>query len=219
MLKVDRIIQTDEDLAIVDAMVAEKPNAFAAFGRPVKGDFLYQDVTGDGLINNDDRTIVSDGNHPKFVYGLNAFAEYKGIDFSILVQGVSGVNVYWQSAHYNTPSVRYGYQLNKEVVEGRWYEGRTDATYPRLLQYQDTRNTMASDFYLENKSYLKIRNVQLGYSLPKTIAQKLFLQRLRVYGSLENFFTFTSYKGLDPEVSGVAYPSMKQAVIGVNLTF
>ncbi len=219
MLKVDRIIQTDEDLAIVDAMVAEESNAFAAFGRPEKGDFLYQDVTGDGLINNDDRTIVSDGNHPNFVYGLNAFAEYKGIDFSILIQGVSGVKVYWQGAHYNTPSVRYGYQLNKEVVEGRWYEGRTDATYPRLLQYQNTRNTMASDFYLENKSYLKIRNVQLGYSLPKTIAQKLFLQRFRVYGSLENFFTFTSYKGLDPEVSGVAYPSMKQAVIGVNLTF
>ena len=76
-----------------------------------------------------------------------------------------------------------------------------------------------SDFYLENKAFLKIRNIQLGYSLPKSITKKMQLERLRFYGSLENFFTFSKWKGYDPEVSGVTYPTMRQAVIGINVTF
>ena len=120
---------------------------------------------------------------------------------------------------YNTPSVRFGYQINKEVADGRWYEGRTDATYPRLLQYSDTRNMKNSDFYLEDRSFLKIRNIQLGYTVPKAITQKFIVQRLRVYCSLENFFTFTSFKGFDPEVSGMNYPTMKQCTLGLNISF
>ncbi len=219
MLRVDRIIQTGEDLAVVQNMLEKNANAFAAYGVPEKGDLLYKDVTEDGIINSDDRQVVSEGNNPKFLFGLNTSLGYKGFDLSVLLQGVTGVKVYWQGAQYNTPTVRYGYQLNKEVIDGRWYEGRTDATYPRLLQYSDTRNTQASDFYLENKSYLKIRNIQIGYTLPDDISKRLFLERFRIYGSLENYFTFTSYKGFDPEVSGMDYPSMKQAVIGVNLMF
>ena len=219
MLRVDRIIQTDEDLAVVQDMLAKNSNAFAAFGTPQKGDLLYKDLTGEGIINSDDREVVSDGNNPKFIFGLNTTIGYKGIDMAILLQGIAGVKVFWQQAQYNTPTVRWGYQLNKEVVEGRWYEGRTDATYPRLLENSDTRNTQYSDFYLEDKSYLKIRNIQLGYTLPANLVKRLYIDRFRIYGSLENFITFTSYNGFDPEVSGMAYPSMKQAVIGINLTF
>ncbi|HCN52917.1 MAG TPA: SusC/RagA family TonB-linked outer membrane protein, partial [Prevotella sp.] len=146
-------------------------------------------------------------------------ASWKGFDFSTLIQGREGIKTYWQTAAYNTPTVRAGYQLNKEVVEGRWYEGRTDATYPRLLQYSDTRNTQMSDFYLQNKAFVKIRNIQLGYTLPKTLTSMFGVDRVRFYGSLENFFTFTDYKGFDPEVSGMNYPSMKQAVLGINVSF
>lgn len=219
LLRVDRIIQTDEDLQIVNDMKASNSNAFAAFGTPAKGDLLYKDLNGDGVIDNNDKEIVSDGPNPKFQVGLNLNAAWKGFDFSMLMQGSFGAKVYWQSAAYNTPTVRYGYQLNKEVVEGRWYEGRTDATYPRLLQYQDTRNTQLSDFYLQNKNFLKIRNIQLGYTLPKAWTNACHIDRVRIYGTLENFFTFTKYKGWDPEVSGMAYPTMKQAVIGLNVTF
>ena len=120
----------------------------------------------------------------------------------------------------NTPSVRHGYQLNKEVADGRWYEGRTDATYPRLLEYQDQRNKQMSDFYLENLAYLKIRNIQLGYTLPAKLTKKISLERLRFYGSLENFFTFTSFRGFDPEIGGnIDYPAMKNVVFGINLSF
>ena len=167
----------------------------------------------------DDREIVSDGPNPKFQFGLNLNAAYKGFDFSVLFQGQAGVKTYWQHDLANTSSVRFGYQLNKEVAEGRWTEGRTDATYPRLLQSQNEINKQRSDFYLSNKAYLKIRNIQLGYTLPKTVTDKMQLERLRFYGSLENFFTFTSYRGLDPEISGLGYPAMKSAVLGINVTF
>lgn len=227
LLRVDRIIQTDEDMALVQQMIDNAPvddkgnkkNPFAAFGTPQKGDLLYLDVNGDGIIDNNDKEIVSDGPNPKYSFGLNLTAGWKGIDFSMLLQGAAGCKVYWQSSAYNTPTVRYGYQINKEVADGRWFEGRTDATYPRFLQYENTINTQASDFYLQNKNYLKIRNIQLGYTLPKSWMEAIHIERVRVYGSLENFFTFTKYKGFDPEVSGIAYPTMKQAVVGLNVTF
>lgn len=87
------------------------------------------------------------------------------------------------------------------------------------FSYTDKRNTQISDFYLENKAFLKIKNIQLGYSLPKTFVARFGVEKFRIYGSLENFFTFTKYKGFDPEVSGMNYPTMKKAVIGIDLTF
>ena len=227
LLRVDRILQTDEDMALVQQMIDNAPvdkngkkvNPFAAFGTPQKGDLLYKDLNGDGIIDNTDKEIVSDGPNPKYMFGLNLSGSWKGIDLSILFQGSAGAKVYWQSAAYNTPTVRYGYQINQEVADGRWYEGRTDATYPRLLEYSSKVNTQQSDFYLQNKNFLKIRNIQLGYTLPKAWVGKMQLERIRIYGSLENFVTFTKYKGFDPEVSGLNYPSMKQAVLGLNVTF
>lgn len=227
LLHAVKILQTDEDMQLVQQMIdnaptdanGKKQNPFAAFGTPQKGDLLYADLNGDGVVDNNDKYIASDGPTPKYTMGLTLNAAWKGFDFSCLMQGVFGVKVYWQHAAYNTPTVRFGYQLNKKVVDGRWYEGRTDATYPRLLQYSDTRNTQLSDFYLENKAFFKIRNIQLGYTIPKSLTEYARIERLRVYCGLENFFTFTSYNGFDPEVSGMNYPSMKQVTLGVNLTF
>lgn len=219
LMRVDRILQTDEDMKLVEAMLANNPDAFKAFGTPQKGDLLYKDLNGDGIIDNNDKEIVSDGTNPKFTFGLNLNASYKGFDISALLQGQLGIKTFWMNTAYNTPSVRHGYQINKEVADGRWYEGRTDATYPRLLFYSDTRNMKNSDFYLEDRSFLKIRNIQLGYTVPQAITQKFFVQRLRVYCSLENFFTFTSFKGFDPEVSGMDYPTMKQCTLGLNISF
>ena len=219
MLRVDRILQTDDDMKLVEKMLENNPKAFAAFGKPEKGDLLYKDVNGDGVIDSNDKEIVSDGTNPKFTFGLNLNAAWKGFDISALLQGQLGIKTYWQSAAYNTPTVRYGYQINKEVADGRWYEGRTDATYPRLLVNTDTRNTQLSDFYLQNRSFLKIRNVQLGYTIPQALTQKVHVERVRVYCSLENFFTFTKFKGFDPEVSGMNYPTMKQCTLGLNISF
>ena len=229
VLEADRIIQTDEDLAIVEQMVANNPDAFTAFGTPQKGDLLYKDVNGrdengeltgkpDGKIDNDDRVVVGNGQNPNFTFGMNLGFEWKGIDFSMLFQGQAGLKDIFHSNLFRSV-VRQGYQINADVADGRWYEGRTDATYPRFLDYSDTRNEQNSTFWVANKNYLKIRNITLGYTLPAHWTQKAYLERVRIYGSLENFFTFTSWKGYDPEVSGVTYPTMRQAVVGVNVSF
>lgn len=227
LLLVDRIIQTDEDLALVQSMIDNAPideatgkqkNPFASYGTPEKGDFLYKDANGDGVIDQNDRVIVSDGAEPKYYLGATLNASWKGIDFSMLLQAQLGCKRYWLS-DFNRPTVRWGYQLNQEVCDGRWYEGRTDATYPRLLMYSNTVNTQASDFYLQDLAFLKIRNIQLGYTLPSSWVKSCSLERVRIYGALENFFTFTKFKGFDPEVSGMAYPTMRQAVVGLNVTF
>lgn len=225
---VDRIVQTDDDLAYVQQLIDSTP-IDPATGKPKKtfpsntpelGDLLYKDLNHDGVINDEDRTIIGNGTTPKCTFGLNLGGAYKGFDFSVLLQGVTGIETYWLD-NYFRPSVRHSYQLNKTIADGRWYEGITPGTakYPRLLEFNDNRNTLISDFWIQNRSFLKIKNIQLGYNFTKAAFPSLPVERIRIYGSLENFFTFTKYDGLDPEVDGVDYPAMKQAVIGINLSF
>lgn len=225
---VDRIVQTDEDLAYVQQLIDNtpidpstgKPKKTFPSNTPELGDLLYKDMNGDGVINDDDRRIIGNGATPKCTFGLNLGGAYKGLDFSVLLQGVTGVETYWLD-NYFRPSVRHSYQLNQKIADGRWHEGITPgaAKYPRLLEFNDNRNTLISDFWVQNRSFLKIKNIQVGYSFTKTAFPSLPVERIRIYGSLENFFTFTTYDGLDPEVNGVDYPAMKQAVIGINLSF
>lgn len=225
---VDRIVQTDEDLAYVQQLIDNtpidpstgKPKKTFPSNTPELGDLLYKDMNGDGVINDDDRRIIGNGATPKCTFGLNLGGAYKGLDFSVLLQGVTGVETYWLD-NYFRPSVRHSYQLNQKIADGRWHEGITPgaAKYPRLLEFNDNRNTLISDFWVQNRSFLKIKNIQVGYSFTKAAFPSLPVERIRIYGSLENFFTFTKYDGLDPEVNGVDYPAMKQAVIGINLSF
>jgi len=227
ILLADRILQTDADMQLVQQMIDNAPinpdtgnpvNPFAAYGTPQKGDLLYRDTNGDGVINDDDRVVVGNGTAPRITYGVNLGFDYKGFDFSMLLQGNAGNKVIWTD-NYFTPNVRWGYQINQDIAEGRWIEGKTDAEYPRLLPYTDTRNIRNSDFWLQNKSFVRLKNIQLGYTLPNNISERFAVQNIRVFGSLENFWTFTSYMGFDPEVSGTQYPTMKQAVFGLSLTF
>lgn len=227
ILLTDRIIQTDSDLQLVEDMINNAPidpstnqqvNPFAAYGKPEKGDLLYIDSNGDGILNDDDRVPVGHGTAPRINYGFNVGFDYKGFDFNVFLQGSAGNKVVYTDLHY-TPTVRWGYQLNKEIIDGRWTEGRTDATYPRLLPYTDTRNNKNSDFWLQSKAYMRVKNIQLGYTFPNHLTERIAVQNLRVFGSMENFWTFTNYKGFDPEVSGTNYPTMKQVVFGIGLTF
>ncbi|MDR1098377.1 MAG: TonB-dependent receptor [Tannerella sp.] len=232
VLQVDRLIQTDEDLAIVQAMVDKNPDAFASYRRPEKGDFLYKDVSGvgadglpdgipDGKITDADRVKIGNGTNPTTTYGINFGLSWKGVDFSCLLQGIGGLKVYWSGMDAATfwPQVRRGNQINKTIADGRWYEGRTDATYPRLLEYSDSRNRVASDFWMQDKSYMRVKNIQLGYTLPRRISQHILLETLRFYASIDNALTFTNYQGLDPEVTGTRYPTIRTTTFGINLTF
>lgn len=225
--RVDRIIQTQADLDYVQSLVDNAPidpatgkqrNPFPT-KRPELGDLLYKDLNGDGVVNDDDRTAIGNGKTPRFTFGLNIGGAYKGFDCAVLIQGVTGMEEYWLD-NYFRPQVRSGYQLSKKITDGRWHKDiQGSAKYPRLLEFSDDRNTRISDFWVQDKSFVKIKNIQLGYTLPKSLVNRFSVEKLRIYGSLENFFTFTKYDGLDPEVSGLDYPTMRQAVIGINLSF
>ncbi|MDR1091403.1 MAG: TonB-dependent receptor [Prevotella sp.] len=194
VLSVDRIIQTDEDLALVQAMIDNEPNAFAAYGRPVKGDFLYKDTNSDGKINDDDRNPVGNGPNPTSTYGANIGVAWKGIDFSCLLQGIAGLKQYTLNTAFQ-PIIRKGWMINKDISDGRWYEGRTDvATQPRFLVDGDSRNIRASDHWIQDKSYMRVKNIQLGYTFPKKLTEKAMIQTLRIYSSIDNALTFTKYK-------------------------
>lgn len=225
------IVETQEQLDKIQYMINNAPfndpkdlskgrkNPFASYGIPQKGDLMYEDLNGDGIVNADDRYMVGTGSVTPITYGLNFNCAWKGIDFSILFQGMYGLHDPYLSALYQ-PVVRLGYQVNADIADGRWSDGReTAARYPRLLAHTDARNTQASDFWLMERNYFKIRNVQLGYTLPRKWLDAIKMQKIRLYVSLENFFTLSDWKGFDPEYSGIAYPSMKQALVGLNLTF
>ena len=221
VLAVDRIVQTEKDLAIVEAMEQKNPDAFAKYKKPELGDFLYKDTNGDGCITDDDKIKVGNGTNPTVTFGFNFGASWKGFDFACILQGATGLKSYWngQDGASFWPLVRRGNQINKTIADGRWYPGRTDATYPRLLDYSDGRNAVASDFWVQDKSYLRVKNVQLGYTVPKYLSQKLMIENLRLYVSIDNALTFTGYEGLDPEVSGSKYPTMRLTTFGLNLSF
>lgn len=225
ILEVDRIVQTQEDLNLVQQMVDnaqldENGNKMSAFpfGIPKMGDFLYKDTNNDGLINDNDRVNVGSGSNPLFFYSFSIGANYKGFDASVFMDGVGGTKEYFSNDFY-TPILRWTRIINGEIADGRWYEGRnTPATYPRLMMEGNTLNLRSSDFWYKSNSFFKIRNIQVGYTLPQNVVSKIDVTRLRLYVGLENYFTFSKWNGLDPEVPGMNYPSMKQAVFGINLT-
>lgn len=224
VLVADRIVQTQEDLDYVQSIIDNAPvdesgnkvNPFASYGRPELGDILYKDMNDDHIIGDDDRVPMGHGNMPRFFYDINLGFSYKGFDFSMLMSGTSSYKVQYRS---NTYTTNYSMGWATDIYEGRWYEGRTTpATFPRLL-VNDSRNTLNSTIWQTDKAFFKIRNIQLGYTLPEQWVKAASLSRVRVFCSLENFFTFTDYVGLDPEVSGLAYPTMRQASFGLNVSF
>lgn len=228
MLVCDGILQTDEDMkkvqnmidnAPVDPETGQKINPFATYGTPQKGDLFYADTNGDGIVDQNDRLVVSDGSLPKYNIGLSIDLKWKGIDLGIVMDASLGAHTYFNSKYLST-IVSQGTAIEQRIADGRWYEGReTPATFPRLYPSTGNKiNEKASTFYLQSLDFLKIRNIQLGYSLPKKWMKACHLDKVRIYGSLENFLTFTKYQGFDPE-TGTAYPVMRQAAVGINVSF
>lgn len=166
----------------------------------------YKDISGpdgvpDGKVDAQyDRTVLG-STTPKFYYGLNLSTSYKGFDFSALLQGLGGhkrlIGSYMAYAFYN------GGQIQRWQAESCWKEENPDkwAEYPRLetLNMNDT-NLQTSDYWVRNASFLRVKNIQIGYTFPKAWTKKIGLENVRVYVSGQNLFSFNSfYKGWDPE--------------------
>lgn len=187
----------------------------------VPGDVRFVDVNGDGKINADDETNIGNGT-PKWTFGLSFNAEWKGFDFNMFWQGVTGVDVFDATHRTDIASSNYpSWMLQRWTGEG------TSNKYPRLKN-GDANNWQSSDLYIYDGAYLRLKNISLGYTLPRNLSQKFFVERLRFFVMAENLLTFTKYHGYDPEISsggtslGVdygVYPQARTWTVGFNLSF
>ena len=225
VLEVDRIVRDQKDLDYVESLVqkglnAQEPyNYFANYTRPGLGDFLYKDTNGDGRLNADDRVTKGHGNFPSIAYGFNLGLQWNNFDFSMLLQGVGDYYVYYNNQAFRFVTV-LGQSLNKDIVDNSWTPENPNAKYPKLYNNAQGKNQQASTAFCLNASYLRCKNIQLGYNVPKNITQKFFCENLKVYCSIDNLFTITSFPGVDPEVAAtVGYPAVKQYSLGVNVSF
>lgn len=190
--KTDGIYQTAEEAASAPV---------DAFGTPSAGDIRFVDVNGDGKINSDDRTFIGSA-IPGYYYGANLSAGWKGLDLGIVLQGVGDMQVY-NAARQSLENMNSG---NNQLasVANRWTTSNTSATIPRAINGDPNGNNRYSDRWIENASYLRLKNVQLGYTFPSAKVSsytKTFMAGARVYFAVQNLATFTKYKGYDPEVT------------------
>ena len=183
------------------------------------GDLRFVDQNGDGLIDTDnDRTIIGKC-APDWTYGLHASAEWKGIDFSMVWQGVAGNSIFDATMRTDIP------KMNRPAwILGRWTGEGTSNEIPRFSIDDTNKNwSTISDFFIKDASYFRLKNVTLGYTLPAKWTNVIFVKKMRVYASCENAFTFTRYNGFDPEISSYVdkgiYPQARTYLFGLNLTF
>ncbi|WP_199233917.1 TonB-dependent receptor [Pedobacter sp. HMWF019] len=199
--------------------VANSPKQFNDNTLP--GDLKYKDVNGDGKIDANDRTLIS-GAYPKLNYSFNMGANFKGFDFSARFQGVYGVKSY-VSGWGVTPFVQ-GSPPTTDWLD-RWTPENPSTTMPRIYWGWSApqKFSRASSYFLQDASYLRLKNVVLGYTLPTKVTKGIGLERVRLYFSGDNLFTSTKFKGLDPERYGngdlVQYPQNKIYSFGLNVTF
>lgn len=215
--KTNGIFQNKEQ---IDAYVNDKgqklqPNA-------VPGDVIFVDFDKNGEINDKDKTMIGKGT-PDWTFGLNLNASWKNIDFSMLLSGAMGQEIMDVTRRLDCRYVN----LPAEFMN-RWHGEGTSNTMPRFSWANNNDNWRVSDLYVHNGSYVRIKNIQLGYTLPSYLTQKIFIQKLRFYVAAENLLTMTSYKGLDPELNGDErsngidrgyYPQARTFTVGLNLNF
>jgi len=194
----------------------------AALGAQAKpGDLRFVDANGDGVINADDRVNLGDP-IPDFVMGFNVSLRYAGFDFVAYTFASVG-NEIVRNFERAQPNVnRLSYAMD------RWHGEGTSTTIPRLTT-EATSNNVFSDYFVENGSYLRMQNIQLGYTVPATVSQRVRAKEFRAYVGVNNLFTLTRYSGYDPVASSGApigagfdsgfYPAARIYMAGLNIKF
>lgn len=179
---------------------AELPNNGSAAVPVQPGDVRYRDISGDGLISLEDRAVIGDPN-PDFTYSVNLRAEYKGWDFNVLFNGVQGVDAFNSNIFY-LEGLDNGYNYGTRVIR-RWQNPGDITDIPRF-RFGSNINNEISSRYIEDASYLRLRNVTIGYTFPNKWINKTgdgFIKKLRIYTQGQNLLTLTNYTGLDPEIA------------------
>jgi TonB-linked SusC/RagA family outer membrane protein len=211
----DGLYQSTEELAALVDSNAKKP-----------GDRKYKDLNGDALINDLDRTIIGRA-QPKFIGGITNTFFYKGFDLSIFFQGIYGNDIL-NANRFELEYLNGTNNLDRDML-ARWTPSNTETNIPRASSTRPANRI--SDRQIEDGSYLRLKNVQIAYNLPKSLVQKLKIESLRVYVTGQNLWTLTNYSGFDPEVNRfgqdsrsqgfdyASYPAAKTIMAGINVGF
>ena len=207
------------------------------------GDYIFEDVNKDGVINESDRKFLGNP-EPKFSYGFNTSFSYKNFDLNIFLNGVYGNKIYNYLRQLYTNPMRNSNLLsevnnlaNVELIDpngGRTIDNmhvvNRDASICRIATEDSNNNNRMSSKFVEDGSYLRVKNISLGYTFPKTFVKRCGFDYLRMYINIQNPFTFTKYKGFDPEIGAynynvltrgidyARYPSQHIYTIGINVT-
>jgi TonB-linked SusC/RagA family outer membrane protein len=192
------------------------------------GDIKYKDVNGDGVIDNYDMVFMQN-NTPEIIYGFGVSLLYKGFDFSLFFQGLGNSNIFLPEDvnpfYHETGRGNILQDVADKVfipaeISGDPATENYDAIYPRMSQANERNNTVRSDYWLRSTSFLRLKNAELGYTLPQSTTKKLMVSRARIYVSGTNLFVFDSLKLWDPEVSGYgSYPVNMIGTLGIKLDF
>lgn len=219
------------DLATADAAAQHATGDPAAIYQTDEGvgRFRYADVNGDGQITDADRTFLGNPN-PKFNYGINLGASYKGFDVSIFLYGVKGNQIWNQVRWWTDFYPSFAGAKSHTALYDSWTPAHMNAKAPiqENVGYAST-NAEPNSYYVESGSYLRAKNILLGYSLPESLLKRFSIQSLRFYVQATNVFTVSKYSGKDPEINGNgvtefgidegAYPNARQYLVGVSLKF
>ena len=221
---IDGIFDTDEE-------GLSHATQFGGGANNKAGQFIFRDVDNNGVINASDQSIIGSP-HPDFTYGININVNYKAFGLTLFGQGVQG-NEIFNFVRYWTDFPTFGGNRSERMLNDSWRPGKTDAKLPQPKS-SDVISSNPSTYYLEDGSYLRMKNIQLSYTLPASILSKLHGSRALIYIQGQNLLTATKYTGLDPEINlrnyasgsdrqiGVdegSYPVAKSILLGVNLTF
>ena len=221
LYRTDGIFQSDAEAAAYVNANGERlqPNAKA-------GDIRFKDINGDGVLDENDREYCGTG-IPKVEANLNLTAGYKGFDLSLLFGSAWGHKLF-NGNRYFYESMQTPGQMLTSVLDA-WTPTNTDTDMPRAVLNDPNRNARESDRFLENGNFVRLRQAQLGYTLPTNILKKAYIEKLRFYISGENLFTITKYSGTDPEFSrsspldtgidSYIFPFTRSFTVGAQLTF
>ncbi|MDR2919242.1 MAG: TonB-dependent receptor [Tannerella sp.] len=230
----DGMIRTEKDMEWLQAMQAAgytfQPYNTVAKNALWYGEYIYADANGDGIYGNSyDSEFQGTSTTPKYNFGLQASAYWKDFDFSMSWGGSAGFSIYYYSTSRNSSETVYGYAIPDNVANNHYFydpenpmDPRTNLTskQPRLVNVSGAQSSTNSSLHLEKGDFIKLRNLTVGYTLPKVISKKFYVEKLRVYATGENLFAITGFSGQDPEMrTMIGYSTMRQYAFGVNVTF
>jgi len=208
-----------QNQAEVDSHAVQIPGSNSATST-APGDIRFKDLNNDGVINDKDRTVIGNPN-PKFTFSLNNTFNYKNFDLTIFLQGSYGNDIFNANRMYTEAMSII--QNQSTAVLGRWTGEGTSNNIPRAIYGDPNQNSRVSDRYIEDGSYLKIKNINLSYTLPKDVFGQNF-NSVKIFVSAQNLVTWTKYSGFDPEVpvNGIdngTYPITRTVSLGLNIGF